>query len=78
MVAGVDVAADELAGLGVCAGNNEVLAVHQIPLEAGGYKTVDMLSDGDEDLSGKMATLVGGGRLAFAGGEGGVGGGVGG
>lgn len=58
VVADVNGRGDELAGLGVGAGNDEVLAAHDVPLEARGVETVDVLADGDEDLAGQMAALL--------------------
>lgn len=57
VVAGIGGAANELAGLGIGTGDDEVLGAHDIPLEAGGNQAIDVLTDGDEDLSGEMTAL---------------------
>lgn len=57
VVAGIGGAADELSGLGIGTGDDEVLGSHDVPLEAGRNQAVDVLTDGDEDLAGKMTAL---------------------
>lgn len=65
VIADVNGRRDELAGLGVGAGNHEVLGAHDVPLEAGGIEAVDVLASRDEDLAGKMAALLATMELVF-------------
>lgn len=58
VVALVDVARDERCGLGVRASDGEVLDAHDIVLEADGDEAVDVLRDGNEDLSGHVSALL--------------------
>lgn len=58
VVADVDGAADELAALRVCPGEDEVLAPHDVPLEARRVEAVDVLAGRHEDLTGEMAAFL--------------------
>lgn len=63
VVAGIDVGGNKGSGLRVGTGNNQVLDTHDIELDSGSNETVDVLGDGDEDLSGHVAALLGSSHL---------------
>src|SRR5262249_25411043 len=65
LVAGVDVGHDECSGVGVGAGNHEVLDAHDVVREAYGDEAVDVLLSGNEDLPGHMAALFSAGCLVL-------------
>ena len=65
VIARVDGAADEVAGLGVRAGNEESFGKHEIPLESGGDKSVDVFTHGDEYFAGEVATFLASMELVF-------------
>lgn len=58
MIPNVDSAAQQLPALRVGSGDDQVLTSHQIPLEARGYQTVDVLAGRNEDLTGQMSALL--------------------
>lgn len=59
VVAGVNVGGDEGSGLRVGTGDDEVGGAHDVALETDGNETVDVLRNGDKDLSGHVTTLLG-------------------
>jgi phosphoribosylformylglycinamidine (FGAM) synthase-like amidotransferase family enzyme len=58
VVTHIDCAADESAALGICAGNDQVLTSHHIPLESSCDQSVDVLTHWDEHFACKMAALL--------------------
>lgn len=61
----VDGGCDEGGGLGVGTGDGQEVRAHDIGLCANGNQTVDVLADGNEDLAGHVAALLGAGGLIF-------------
>ena len=59
MVALIDVGCNQSSGLGVGSSNDEVLDTHNVELKTDGDKTVDVLLDWNENLSGHMSALLG-------------------
>lgn len=65
MVTSIDRAAQQLSAFGIRASNDEVLRAHEIPLEASGYQTIDVLPDGHQDLASQMAAFLAPVQLVF-------------
>jgi hypothetical protein len=65
VVAGVDGGGDEGSSLRVGTGNGKEVNSHNVGLGTDGNETVDVLGDGDEDLSGHVSTLLGTRSLVF-------------
>lgn len=65
VVTWVNVGGDEGSGLRVGTGNDEVGGAHDVALEAHSDETVDVLRDGDKNLSGHVATLLCSGSLVL-------------
>ena len=59
VVAGIDGGGDEGGGLGIGTGNAEEVGAHDIGLSTDGNEAVDVLLDGNEDLAGHVAALLG-------------------
>lgn len=59
MVAEVNGRCDEGSGFGVGTGDSKEIRAHDISLSTDGNKTVDVLADGHQDLSGHVSTLLG-------------------
>ena len=63
VVTGIDVVLDEGSGLGIGTGNEHGLSTEDISLKTGSDQTVNVLTDGDEDLSSHVSALLGSGLL---------------
>ena len=59
VVTGVDVVLNEGSGTGIGTGNEQGLSTQDIGLETGSNQTVNMLTDGDKDLSSHVTALLG-------------------
>jgi len=65
MVAVVDGGSDQGGGLGVGTGNGQEISAHDISLGTDGNQTVDVFADGNQHLTGHVATLLGTGSLVL-------------
>ena len=65
MVSSINGAAKKLATLGVCSGNHEVFAAHQIPLVASSYQSVDVISYWNENLTSQVPAFLATMKLVF-------------
>lgn len=59
VVAGIDGGGDEGGSLGISTGNGQEVRAHDVGLGTDGNQTVDVLGDGDENLAGHVAALLG-------------------
>ena len=58
VVSRINGAAEKLPALGVSPGNQEILATHHVPLEAGSHQPIDVLANGNEHLSSQVAAFL--------------------
>ena len=65
VVTGIDVVLDEGGGTGISTGNEKGLSSEDIGLETSSDQTVNVLTDGDEDLTSHVSALLGTRLLIF-------------
>ena len=58
MVSSVDCTAEELPTFRICPSDEKILTSHEIPLKAGSNQSIDVLSDGYENLSSEVAAFL--------------------
>ena len=63
VVAGIDGSGDESGSFGICSCDGEEIGAHDICLSTDGNQTVDVLRDGDQNLSSHVSALLGSGSL---------------